>query len=326
VSRGLRAFTLIELLVVIAIIAILAAILFPVFAQAKESAKKAATISNAKQQALAIIAYTGDYDDNFPITHPVATAGTGNGYAPGAPLWNYFPAVPAGWDNFPEDDTVAWQNSTQPYQKNYEILEAVGVSKHRVPNPPYNVTYINPRFPWKNTNFTMNGLLTTYTATAVNEPTRLTLLWQGEFKMNVEGYGDQNPALRCNARTNTLCRFNPSGPPQPGGTLSSGRADAVWDSYIDEYNTVHIYGKGMVFAFCDGHVKYRTLNPSGSNGPIESYDDPSRLYNAAGFPVGYIRRLHRCRTTPTSPYYLSFFRPDSTFNYPFGEFAEGCGS
>lgn len=57
-------FTLIELLVVIAIIAILAAILFPVFAQAKASAKKTKSISNAKQIVLAALAYSGDYDDH----------------------------------------------------------------------------------------------------------------------------------------------------------------------------------------------------------------------------------------------------------------------
>jgi prepilin-type N-terminal cleavage/methylation domain-containing protein len=62
-----RAFTLIELLVVIAIIAILAAILFPVFAQAKLSAKKAASISNCKQITLANLMYENDYDDDFVI-------------------------------------------------------------------------------------------------------------------------------------------------------------------------------------------------------------------------------------------------------------------
>lgn len=60
-----RAFTLIELLVVIAIIAILAAILFPVFAQAKLAAKKAASISNVKQLDLGLIMYANDYDDTF---------------------------------------------------------------------------------------------------------------------------------------------------------------------------------------------------------------------------------------------------------------------
>src|SRR4051812_19231645 len=60
-----RAFTLIELLVVIAIIAILAAILFPVFAQAKEAAKKISCLSNVKQIALASLMYSNDYDDTF---------------------------------------------------------------------------------------------------------------------------------------------------------------------------------------------------------------------------------------------------------------------
>jgi len=61
VSR--RAFTLIELLVVIAIIAILAAILFPVFAQAKNAAKKTTSLSNMKQIGLGSMIYLGDYDD-----------------------------------------------------------------------------------------------------------------------------------------------------------------------------------------------------------------------------------------------------------------------
>ncbi|RYG86181.1 MAG: prepilin-type N-terminal cleavage/methylation domain-containing protein, partial [Alphaproteobacteria bacterium] len=61
-----KAFTLIELLVVIAIIAILAAILFPVFAQAKEAAKKTQCLSNTKQVGLAVMQYVGDTDGVYP--------------------------------------------------------------------------------------------------------------------------------------------------------------------------------------------------------------------------------------------------------------------
>lgn len=62
-----RAFTLIELLVVIAIIAILAAILFPVFARAREAARKAACSSNLKQLGTAVMMYTQDYDETLPF-------------------------------------------------------------------------------------------------------------------------------------------------------------------------------------------------------------------------------------------------------------------
>ena len=64
-----RGFTLIELLVVIAIIAILAAILFPVFAQAREKARQVSCLSNARQIALGVRMYVQDYDETFPLWH-----------------------------------------------------------------------------------------------------------------------------------------------------------------------------------------------------------------------------------------------------------------
>lgn len=70
--RVLRGFTLVELLVVIAIIAILAAILFPVFARAKEAAKKTTCLSHLKQLNTAAILYAGDADDSFPNTGETA--------------------------------------------------------------------------------------------------------------------------------------------------------------------------------------------------------------------------------------------------------------
>ncbi len=65
-SSARKGFTLIELLVVIAIIAILAAILFPVFARARENARRSSCQSNMKQIGLGIIQYVQDYDEKFP--------------------------------------------------------------------------------------------------------------------------------------------------------------------------------------------------------------------------------------------------------------------
>ena len=84
--KNAAAFTLIELLVVIAIIAILAAILFPVFAQAREKARQAACLSNTKQIALGIQMYAQDYDETLPV------AGV-NSQCRGKWQWQIFPYV-----------------------------------------------------------------------------------------------------------------------------------------------------------------------------------------------------------------------------------------
>lgn len=67
INKTRRAFTLIELLIVIAIIAILAAILFPVFARARENARRAGCQSNLKQLGLAFAQYSQDYDEKYPL-------------------------------------------------------------------------------------------------------------------------------------------------------------------------------------------------------------------------------------------------------------------
>jgi prepilin-type N-terminal cleavage/methylation domain-containing protein len=96
-QRRMPAFTLIELLVVIAIIAILAAILFPVFARARESARRTSCLSNMKQVTNAIMMYTQDYDEVMP-------------YQQDGDLCDYAISKHA-----------VWLNSIYPYVKNLKV-------------------------------------------------------------------------------------------------------------------------------------------------------------------------------------------------------------
>jgi len=102
-------FTLIELLVVIAIIAILAAILFPVFAQAREKARSSTCLSNSKQLALAVVMYAEDYDEVLPKTADPDRGGGGG----------------AALNNGPWSMVM----TLDPYTKNRKIFTCPSVAK-----------------------------------------------------------------------------------------------------------------------------------------------------------------------------------------------------
>ena len=99
-SRRPQGFTLIELLVVIAIIALLAAILFPVFARARENARRSSCASNLKQIGLGIMQYTQDYDERAPLAY--FENGNSNGFQPAS--------------------EKSWRNVTEPYIKSTQVF------------------------------------------------------------------------------------------------------------------------------------------------------------------------------------------------------------
>ncbi len=103
--RRVRGFTLIELLVVIAIIAILAAILFPVFAKAREKARQSSCLSNSKQIGIAFMQYVQDYDESYPLD----AGGTENGGGT--------PGLGTGLA-----DAGCWFRVIQPYVKSKQVL------------------------------------------------------------------------------------------------------------------------------------------------------------------------------------------------------------
>jgi prepilin-type N-terminal cleavage/methylation domain-containing protein len=113
-----KGFTLIELLVVIAIIAILASILFPVFARARENARRASCLSNLKQIGLGIIMYTQDYDEHFPRS--IASVGTFHGGP-------YVPQTQAGWPGLTYTSNghyyVSWMDMIFPYVKSVQVFQ-----------------------------------------------------------------------------------------------------------------------------------------------------------------------------------------------------------
>lgn len=112
-----RGFTLIELLVVIAIIAILAAILFPVFAKAREKARQASCLSNLKQLTLGIMQYAQDFDERLPPRY-----------------YRFDPAVPGGPN---------WcDHLVQPYIKNNQVTQCPST---QAKSYGYSQDYLNNR-------------------------------------------------------------------------------------------------------------------------------------------------------------------------------------
>jgi prepilin-type N-terminal cleavage/methylation domain-containing protein/prepilin-type processing-associated H-X9-DG protein len=301
-----RAFTLIELLVVIAIIAILAAILFPVFSQAKVAAQKAVDLSNQKQHATGAVLYAGDYDDTFFSEAGKDCSGNWD--------FNSRVLVPQDW-NFAEVSaacskrvTGAWglpNNLVMPYEKNLDMQKLPGVGPTGTVN--FTVTAGKDK-PYAIVGYNFNGLLSSSSATSITSPASTPTWWSGFGKTNRLGDSYSHPFLIC-PDGNSACVFN-------GGGASIGGADGSACPYNDDdhtgtpypngsrsgfgsgvFNSVFIYGKGMNWAFADGHAKWRTL------GTLDPKTDPFSSYSANGVPNNNAgRKDSQCQVT--------LFRPD----------------
>ena len=150
-----KGFTLIELLVVIAIIAILAAILFPVFAQAKEAAKKSATLNMMKQIGTAVNIYMTDYDDGMPTwsdywyTYYVNFAGRGLDTTDRYWDAKLYPYVKSGNPGFAAGGTTAnwggvWQSLGNENKENRRSIGiSMGLIYDSVRTSPFYYRYVN---------------------------------------------------------------------------------------------------------------------------------------------------------------------------------------
>ncbi|HVK04813.1 MAG TPA: prepilin-type N-terminal cleavage/methylation domain-containing protein [Armatimonadaceae bacterium] len=285
VRRAPSGFTLIELLVVIAIIAILAAILFPVFAQAREKARSTSCLSNLKQIGTAVTQYVQDYDETYPLAY---SRSVGLGWQT-----NYLTYVPAGWAfgvnaGYWRDLSV-WSNSTQPYLKNYGVLtcpsaeevELAGTPPVLVggPGQPVNVTY------------TLNAEMSSIPENLITNPASVPAMWEGSGKAGFKGFSHNSTALYCPVGTEP-CTYVPV---TPANSCTGANGDftqsIIWGSGNRAQQGTHwIHTQGGNFVYADGHAKWVRLGtaiaPATNNGP-SVLTDPWRQYDDQGYAIAH---------------------------------------
>ena len=268
-SRRRFGFTLIELLVVIAIIAILAAILFPVFAQARDKARQATSASNLKQSGLAIIQYAQDYDERLPISQqrlgtaansPWASATGGSDTIITSP-----PTLRAPGPT--ETRNTIWLNSIQPYSKNYGVIDDPSARA-------WNISTAATTGTAERMTHTINGLFNILPVAQIKAPAQVIMMWSGLLRNGFMGYSFTNPQLTCDD-PNTDCKYQPrtsTGCASGNGSTSSM---VVWAS-INKVNppdssySVWMHSTGDNFLYADGHVKFVSL----VGGPTDPYKNP----------------------------------------------------
>jgi prepilin-type N-terminal cleavage/methylation domain-containing protein/prepilin-type processing-associated H-X9-DG protein len=294
-----RAFTLIELLVVIAIIAILAAILFPVFAQAKASAKATADLSNVQQHVTATAVYTADHDDFFPLQSGRDAAGWGYGTMMLAP-WNW--PVP---DNGPITQRMiysmnSYMNSIQPYMKNWDMCSIPGASDkdgfHVCQSYPLAAGMIK-----KKTSYAYNGLLTQYSGTALTNSSVVPVLTEVNGFAAGVGVAQVSPALYC-PDPNSACSYQPPVSSCLQNAIN-GQVSRLMTPFANA--TQWCNKKGQNWAFADGHAKWRALGMTIQPNSTDANKDPWAYYYADGTVTGsmWVDALGLCHAWLFKPDY-----------------------
>jgi prepilin-type N-terminal cleavage/methylation domain-containing protein/prepilin-type processing-associated H-X9-DG protein len=227
-----RGFTLIELLVVIAIIAILAAILFPVFAKAREKARQASCASNEKQLGLALIQYVQDNDENWPSSASPCAPSTC------APYYGS-----AGWAAGVNTYVKSSQLYKCPDDPTGNQTNQLGLGETDVP-----------------ISYAINANLLYATAQAHdNAPASTVLLFEVQ---NVNFYPQATPGNDTSpggTMDNIWFSGKLAGPgsnPDTGGGKYATGSDPIKPITTISQGTVHTNGSN--FLACDGHVKYLT--------------------------------------------------------------------
>jgi prepilin-type N-terminal cleavage/methylation domain-containing protein/prepilin-type processing-associated H-X9-DG protein len=247
-----RGFTLIELLVVIAIIAILAAILFPVFAKAREKARQISCSSNMKQLALGLLQYNQDWDDAMPNTNTI----WGGGWA--GEIYPYIKS--RGVYTCPDDSTDPTHGSAPPAGVTYSRV-SYGLNVNVLP------PYVDGSTGNYNGNYFTRGSQSALAAQ--NSPASTVLLFeiQGQLYVDPTNPGEQQSAIGSGA---------------VGGGAGGGCGRGLDSSYcnasyatgpIDGYalpnwqqGALGVHTDGANYAALDGHVKW--LRPSQVSGGL----------------------------------------------------------
>lgn len=242
-----RAFTLIELLVVIAIIAILAAILFPVFAQAKQAAKRTADLSNVKQLTLGVIMYAGDNDDALPASRVVEDG--------------------AGWAN-PALRRI-WKDVTVPYIKNggrppattngglYTFSGNGGIFQSQLNEAAWSSLAGNNGYPGDETTRFPRSYATNKDA-GVNNGSGCSSLWPEIYTGTVYNQAGNMTSLQRVAETFMIVGTRRPFPDTEAAELGySMTAGGDWlGTFPASHSSVASVGNGMISAgFFDGHAK-----------------------------------------------------------------------